>query len=125
MGSAQLESLLLSQHSVEEALGLFAAKGTASGQAAVVKNTVYLQVSALGINLTDKTRKMFIHRNYPRKTIAGYCRHARDSKVFAFSSYRPGFPKIQKVHVFRCGAEPVEQVLSAIKYWLKMDPITS
>ena len=116
----------LTRHSIEEALNQFASEGKAAGQAAVLKNIVYFQISVLGINLADKTRKLFIHRNYPRNTLAGYSRHPTDTKVFAFASLRPGFTNIIKVHVFRCGVEPVEQVeqvMDAIKYWLKIDPV--
>lgn len=102
---------------------LFTTEGTSAGQAAILKNTVQLQVTSFGINLRDKTKKLFIHRNYPRNTIAGFCKHPTDGKLFAVASDRPGFPDIKKVHVFRCGAEPVEQVVDTIKYWLKMDPI--
>lgn len=124
IGSATQESAL-TQQSVVDAMNRFAAEGTAAGRAAVVKNTVLLQVSLLGINLTDKTHKMFIHRNYPCKSIAGYCRGQEDPKVFAFASHRPGYPNIVKVHVFQCGTEPVGQILDAMSYWLEVDPITS
>lgn len=124
VGSATSDSPL-TQHCIEDSLTLFAAKGMAAGQAAIIKNTISLQVSSLGVNLTDKSRKLFVHRNYPRKTIAGYCRDPVDSKLFAVISDRPGFANIRKVHVFRCGTEPVEQILDAIKYWLQMEPIKS
>ena len=102
---------------------VFAESGTAAGQAAVTKNTIHFQVSSVGINLTDKSRKLFIHRNYPLKSVAGYCRHPSDPKLFAVASYRPGFLNIKRVHVFRCGDEPIEQVMDAIKYWIKKEPV--
>ena len=101
----------------------FAESGTAAGQAAVVKNTIHLQVSSIGINLTDKTRKLFIHRNYPLKSVAGFCRHPSDPRLFAVASYRPGFPNIKRVHVFRCGEEPIERIMGAVRFWLKREPV--
>ena len=124
IGSATRDSPL-TLHCIDDALSLFAEKGTAAGQAAVQKNTIQLQITSLGINLTDKSRKLFIHRNYPRKTIAGYCKHPKDGKLFAVVSNRPGFPNIKRVHVFRCGAEPAQQIMDAVEYWLQMKPIQS
>ena len=114
---------MLTQQSVVEAIQAFAESGTAAGGAAVAKNTVHLQVSSVGINLTDKSRKLFVHRNYPLKSVAGYCQHPSDPKLFAIASYRPGFPNIKRVHVFRCGEEPIRQVMDAIRYWLKREPV--
>ena len=124
MGSAT-QNNPLSQYSIQDALNQFATEGTAAGQAMVSKNTIHLQISSMGINLTDKTRKMFVHRNYPNKTIVGFCQHHDDGKHFAFASHRPGFPNAKKVHVFCCGVEPVEQILAAMKYWLHLDPVAS
>lgn len=115
----------LSQHSIQDALDRFSTEGTVAGQATVSKNIVHLQVSSLGIRLKDKSRKMFMHRNYPTKTIVGFCQHYNDRKHFAFASHRPGFPNVNRVHVFRCGVEPVEQVLAAMKYWLQLDRVVS
>lgn len=122
VGSATRDSPL-TPDCVEDAMVLFSTDGTAGGQAAVAKNTVQLQVTSLGVNLTDRSRRLFIHRNYPRKSIAGYCAHPSNPQLFAVVSDRPGFHNIRKVHVFRCGAEPVGQILDAIRYWLKMEPI--
>ncbi len=122
VGSATQDWADLTQDSIDDALRLFELDGMAGGRAAIVKNVIDLQISPLGINLTDNKQKLFVHRNYPLRTISGYCRHETDSKLFAFASYRPGFSKIQKVHVFRCGTEPVDQIMAATKYWLKMDP---
>ena len=124
LGSAT-QDYTLSQHSVEDALYRFSNKGTSGGQAAVVKNTISLQVSSLGINLTDKSKKLFINRNYPLKTIIGFCQHYSDNKHFAFATERPGFPNVKKVHVFQSLSVPPEQVISAMQYWLQMDPVVS
>jgi len=119
------QDYMLSQHSVEDALYQFSKDGTSSGQAAIVKNVISLQVSSLGINLTDKSKKLFINRNYPLKTIIGFCQHYSDGKHFAFATERPGFPNLKKVHVFQCLSEPPKQVLAAMRYWLQMDPVVS
>ena len=124
LGSATQDHVL-SQHSVEDALYQFSKDGMSAGQAAVTKNTVSLQVSSLGINLTDKSKKLFVHRNYPLKTIIGFCQHYSDNKHFAFATERPGFANVKKVHVFRCLVERPEQVLAAMKYWLQLEPIIS
>lgn len=123
VGSAALDPPL-TQQSVLEAMRVFDEHGTAAGQAAVVKNSIDMQVSALGINLSDKKHKLFVNRNYPRKQLEGYCRHPTNNDYFAFASRRPGFSSL-KVHVFKKGSESVEQILDAIKFWLEIDPITS
>ena len=124
VGSATLDPPL-TQQSVVEAMNVFSERGTAAGQAAVVKNSVCMQVSALGINLSDKKRKLFIYRNYPRKQLEGYCAHPTDADFFAFASRRPGYSSL-KVHVFkRGGSEPVEQILDAVQFWLEIDPVAS
>ena len=124
IGSAALDPPLTRQ-SVVEAINKFGEHGTAAGQAAVVKNSVDMQVSALGINLSDKKHKLFVNRNYPRKQLEGYCSHPTDDSYFAFASRRPGFSSSLKVHVFKRGSEPVEQILDAIQFWLEIDPVTS
>ena len=125
IGSAALDPPLTRQ-SVLEAMNVFNERGTAAGQAAIVRNSVCMQVSALGINLSDKKRKLFINRNYPRKQLQGYCAHPTDDGYFAFASRRPGYSSSLKVHVFkRGGNEPVEQILDAIQFWLELDPISS
>ena len=123
VGSASLDPPLTRQ-SVVDAMNKFSEQGTAGGQAAKVKNSISMQVSALGINLSDKTHKLFVNRNYPRKQLEGYCSHPTDDNYFAFASRRPGFWSSLKVHVFRRGSEPVEQILDAIQFWLEIDPIT-
>lgn len=123
IGSASLDPPLTRQ-SVVDAMSKFSEHGTAAGQAAKVRNSVSMQVSALGINLSDKTHKLFVNRNYPRKQLEGYCSHPTDDNYFAFASRRPGFWSSLKVHVFKRGGEPVEQILDAIQFWLEIDPIT-
>ena len=124
IGSAALEPPM-TQTSVVDAMNKFSEHGVAAGQAAVAKNSINMQVSALGINLSDKKHKLFVNRNYPRKQLAGYCAHPTDDSYFAFASRRPGYSTSLKVHVFKRGNEPVEQVLDAIKFWLELDPTTA
>ena len=123
VGSAALE-LPLTPQSVLEAITVFNEEGVAAGQAAVQGNVIHMQVSSLGINLTDKKHRLFVNRNYPRKQLVGYCVHPNDSKCFAIASQRPGFPSSMKVHVFRPVQEPTQQILDAIKFWLEIDPIS-
>lgn len=123
IGSAALDPPL-TRHSVVDAMNKFSEHGVAAGQAAVTKNSIVMQVSALGVNLTDKKRKLFVTRNYPRKQLQGYCAHPNDDGYFCFASRRPGYSSSLKVHVFKRGSEPVEQILDAIKFWLEIDPIT-
>jgi hypothetical protein len=124
IGSAALAPPL-SQQSVLDALRVFGEQGTAAGQAAVVKNSIEMQVSALGINLSDRKRRLFINRNYPRKQLEGYCAHPCDDNHFAFASRRPGYSSSLKVHVFKRGSESVPQILDAIQFWLEIDPTPS
>ena len=98
--------------------------GMAAGQAAVSRNVIHMQVSSLGINLTDKKHQLFVSRNYPRKQLEGYCVHPQDSKCFAFASHRPGFPHSIKCHVFREVQEPVQQIMDSVKFWLELEPIS-
>ena len=123
VGSAALE-LPLTPQSVLEAITVFNEEGVAAGQAAVQGNVIHMQVSSLGINLTDKKHRLFVNRNYPRKQLVGYCVHPNDSKCFAIASQRPGFPSSMKVHVFRPVQEPTQQILDAIKFWLEIDPVS-
>ena len=90
----------------------------------MVKNVVQMHVSALGINLIDKKHRLFVHRNYPRKQLVGYCRHAEDDKVFAFGSQRPGYPDEIKCHVFRQLQDSTERIMEAIHHWLELSPTT-
>ena len=124
IGSAALNPPL-SQQSVLDALRVFSEQGTAAGQAAITKNSIDMQVSALGINLSDRKRRLFINRNYPRKQLEGYCAHPCDDNYFAFASQRPGYSSSLKVHVFRRGSESVPQILDAIQFWLEIDPTPS
>ena len=124
VGSAALDPPL-SQQSVLDALRVFSEQGTAAGQAAIVKNSIDMQVSALGINLSDRRHKLFINRNYPRKQLEGYCTHPCDDNYFAFASRRPGYSSSLKVHVFKRGSESVPQILDAIQFWLEIDPTPS
>lgn len=121
IGSAALNPPL-SQQSVLDALRVFSEQGTAAGQAAIMRNSIDMQVSALGINLSDRKRKLFINRNYPRKQLEGYCAHPCDDNYFAFASRRPGYASSLKVHVFKRGSESVPQILDAIQFWLEIDP---
>ena len=123
VGSAALE-LPLTPQSVLEAITVFNEEGVAAGQAAVQGNVIHMQVSSLGIDLTDKKHRLFVNRNYPRKQLVGYCVHPNDSKCFAIASQRPGFPSSMKVHVFRPVQEPTQQILDAIKFWLEIDPVS-
>ncbi len=124
VGSATL-SPPMSPQSVEEALKLFTNEGVAKGQAAVPKNVIHMQVSSLGINLSDKKHRLFVNRNYPRNQLAGHCIHPQDPQYFAFSSQKPGFPSTIKCHVFRQLHVSTEQIMDAIKFWLELDPISS
>lgn len=121
VGSAVVK-LPFSSSSLTQALALFQEGGIAAGRAAVVKNVVQMHISALGINLIDKKHRLFVNRNYPRKQLAGYCRHPEDQKVFAFGSRRPGYPHEIKCHVFRQVQESADHVMEAIHHWLEMDP---
>lgn len=123
IGSATLDKPLTRQ-SILDALAAFNESGTAAGQAAITKNVIDMQVSALGINLSDKKHKLFVNRNYPRKQLVGYCLHPHDSNYFAFGSPKPGFSNCMKVHVFRRGTETTEQILDAIRFWLEIEPIS-
>ena len=123
VGSAALDFPLTPQ-SILEAIKIFNEEGVAAGQAAVQGNVIHMQVSSLGINLTDKKHRLFVNRNYPRKQLVGYCVHPSDSKCFAIASQRPGFPSCMKVHVFRTVQEPTQQILDTIKFWLEMDPVS-
>ena len=123
IGSAALEPPM-TQRSVVDAMNKFSECGIAAGQAAVAKNSINMQVSALGINLSDKKHKLFINRNYPRKQLEGYCAHPTDDSFFAFASRRPGYSSSLKVHVFKRGSESVEQILGAVNFWLEIEPIT-
>lgn len=121
VGSAVVK-LPFSSTSLTQALALFQEGGIAAGRAAVVKNVIQMHISALGINLIDKKHRLFVNRNYPRKQLAGYCRHPEDQKLFAFGSRRPGYPHEIKCHVFRQVQESADHVLEAIHHWLEMDP---
>ncbi len=123
VGSATLAPPM-TQQSVLDALELFT-EGMAKGQAAVPKNVIQMQVSALGINLSDRKHQLFVNRNYPRNQVVGYCLHPRDTNYFAFSSQKPGFPDSIKCHVFRQLHDPTEQIIEAVKFWLEFDPILS
>lgn len=96
----------------------------AAGQAAIPKYAIDMQISALGINLSDKKHKLFVNRNYPRKHLVGYCQHPSDPNYFAFASPKPGFADSMKVHVFKRGTESTERILDAIKFWLEVEPIS-
>ena len=124
VGSAALD-LPLTASSIIEAIKTFGEEGVAGGQAAVPKNVIHMQVSSLGITLTDKKHRLFVNRNYPRKQLEGCCVHPKNSKYFAVASQRPGFPSSMKVHVFRQVQESTEQIMDAIKFWLEIDPVPS
>ena len=120
VGSATLY-LPFTKESVLDALKAFDEDGISAGQAAVTKNVIDMQISALSISLTDKTHKLFVTRNYPRKQVEGFCVHPKDTKYFAFATHRPGFPTSMKVHVFARGEEPSSQIVDAIKFWLEIE----
>ncbi len=124
VGSAALY-LPFCRDSVLDALEAFAEGGVASGKAAVTKNNVEMQVSALSVSLADKSHRLFVTRNYGRKQIQGFCVHPTNSKYFAFASLRPGFPNNMKVHVFVHGEEPSSQIIDSLQYWLELAPSTS
>lgn len=121
IGSAVVQ-LPFSSTSLTRALAVFQEGGIAGGRAAVVKNVIQMHISALGINLIDKKHRLFVNRNYPRKQLAGYCRHPEDQKVFAFGSRRPGYPHEIKCHVFRQVQESADHILEAIHHWLELEP---
>ena len=121
IGSATLNKPL-TRHSILDALAAFNECGTAAGQAAITKNVIEMQVSAIGIILSDKKHKLFVNRNYPRKHLVGFCQHPNDVNIFAFGSPKPGFPSSMKVHVFKRGTESTERILDAIKFWLEIEP---
>ena len=123
VGSAALDRPLTRQ-SLLDALRVFEEEGVAAGKAAIAKHVVHMQVSSLGITLTDKKHKLFINRNYPRQQLEGYCINPTDSKYFAFASRRPGFPLSMKVHVFNTCVESTEQIADGIKFWLEIEPTT-
>ena len=124
VGSAVMDRPL-SQQSILDALRSFEEAGVAGGQAAVQKNVIHMQVSSLGINLTDKKHRLFVSRNYPRKQLEGYCLHPTEPRCFAFASKRPGFPHSMKCHVFRQVQEPIEQILDGVRFWLELEPVVS
>lgn len=124
IGSAALY-LPFCQESLLDALKAFKEEGVAAGKAAVAKNSIEMQVSALSVSLSDKTRKLFVARHYSRKQIQGFCVHPTDSKYFAFATLRPGFPNNMKVHVFIHGEEPSSQIIDSLQYWLEISPSTS
>ena len=64
IGSAALEPPL-SQQSVLDTMMVFSEQGTAAGQAAITRNSVDMQVSALGINLSDRRRKTLHQQKLP------------------------------------------------------------
>lgn len=121
VGSANLEGPF-GPSLITEALVTFREGGVASGMAPIAKNSVTMQVSALGINLSDKKHKMFINRNYPQKQIIGYASLPIDSQYFGFATLRPGFKDHLRVHVFISCDLPTEQILYAMQYWLNMTP---
>jgi hypothetical protein len=124
VGSATQETALTRQ-SVGGAVSKFSANGTAAGRAAVVKNTIQMHISSVGINLIDKSCKLFVTRNYPLKTIAGFCHHQGEPKLFAFASHPPGSPKtVIKVHVFKALDDPTTQIINSMRFWLRMETIT-
>ena len=124
VGSASLY-LPFSRDSILDALQMFEEEGMAAGLAAYSKNSVDLQVSALSVSLTDKSHKLFVTRNYPRKQIEGFCVHPENSKYFTFATQRPGFPNNMKVHVFTNGEESSSQIIESLQYWLEIAPATS
>ena len=119
MGSATLEGSF-TPYAITQALDTFNREGIAGGMAAIRKNVISMMVSALGINLTDKTHKLFVHRNYPRKQIVGVAMHPYNSSYFAFATTRPGFPDQLKVHVFSQVATSVNEILEGINFWLQI-----
>ena len=121
IGSAIVE-LPFSPASVTRAQTLFQEKGVAGGRAAVAKNVIQMHISVLGITLIDKKHRLFVHRNYPRNQLAGYCRDSENERVFAFGSRRPGYPSEIKCHVFRQVQETSDHILQALKHWLEQDP---
>ena len=108
--------------SITESLGKFKEGGVSAGMAANVKNSVTMHISALGINLVDncKKQKMFVNRNYPQKQIIGHCMDPSDPTCFGFATFRPGYSDQVRVHVFRQLAEPSQQILDAMKFWLNL-----
>lgn len=124
VGSASLY-LPFTRDSALDALQAFEEGGVAAGQAAFSKNSIEMQVSALSVSLTDKSHKLFVTRNYPRKQIQGFCVHPSNAKYLALATQRPGFPTSIKVHVFVHGEEPSSQIIDSFKYWLEMEPTAS
>lgn len=122
VGSATLDPPFTT-NSIIKALQVFSQSGVAGGKAAVPKNVISMQISALSIMLIDKKHKLFINRNYPRKQIVGYCMHPLDHAYFSFATHRPGFSDL-KVHVFMQLSEPLTQLLDSLNFWLQMDPIS-
>lgn len=107
------------QQAILDALQSFGTRGAAGGVAFVPKNSVSMQVAALGITLSDQSRLLFVSRNYPRKQVAGYCVHPSLPGYFAFATRRPGFDTL-RCHVFKQLDQPCEQIVGAMKFWLEM-----
>ncbi|XP_019851749.1 PREDICTED: uncharacterized protein LOC109581780 [Amphimedon queenslandica] len=125
VGTANLQTPFTPQ-SILEALEAFNEKGVAAGMAPPIgnNNIIGMYVSPLGINLSDKKQKNFVNRNYPRKSIVGYCRHPFDKRYFSFATLRPGFEEQVKVHLFiESSGQVVDQIMESIQFWLQIPPV--
>jgi len=121
VGSASLY-LPFTKESVQDALDVFEQDGVGGGKSAITKNHIEMQVSALSVVLSDKSRKLFVTRNYPRKAIQGFCICPNDEKYFSIATTRPGYPNNVKVHVFAHGEESCEHIVDTLKFWLELEP---
>ena len=108
------------QQAILDGLLSFSTHGVAAGQAAITKNSISMQVAALGITLSDQSHNLFVTRNYPRNQIAGYCMHPNLPGYFAFATRRPGFDTL-KCHVFKQLDQSCEQIMGSMKFWLEMN----
>lgn len=123
IGTANL-SVPFTRMSILQALNMFQERGVAAGMAPTSKNSIDMYVSSLGINLSDKTQKMFVNRNYPRKQIVGCSRHPTDWKFISFATLRPGFSDQLKVHLFMETVERmVDRIVESIKFWLQLNSL--
>ena len=125
VGTANLPTPFTPQ-SILQALEAFNDRGVAAGMAPPIgnNNIIGMYVSPLGINLSDKKQKNFVNRNYPRKSIVGYCRHPSDKRYFSFATLRPGFEEQLKVHLFiESSGQVVDQIMESIQFWLQIPAI--
>lgn len=82
---------------------------------------VTMRINSQGVTLTDEKNKIFVKRNYPKRTLFHVDQHQADRDLFSFATlpstnYKGNVGRVQlKVHVFRSTDKPGANIVGVLR----------